>query len=161
MDALQTAGNRTLRTHGVRDAITAMKTFHFHPASLLAGLAIGAGFLFLTSQTSTVTFPTARVEVGPHPRDVIQIIGSAPYTVPAGKILTITAIGADQPFGQILTLSINGQPAVSLNSSSSTASATSMHEIPHGLTAPWGSVITVAGTGGGPIPRAWGYLAER
>lgn len=135
-----------------------MKTFPLHPASFAAGLAIAAAFVFLTSQTSAPTFPTQRVEVGPHPRDVIQIAATAPYTVPPGRILTVTAIGAVVPFGQVVTLSINGQPAVALNSSASTASAMSVHDLPIGLTAQWGSVITVAGV---PSAVAWGYLAER
>lgn len=138
-----------------------MKTFPLHPASFAAGLAIAAAFVFLTSQASAPSFPTARVEVGPHPRDVIQIVGPAQYTVPPGKILTITALGANLPLPQLLTLNINGVPAVSLNGSGSTASATSMHQLPTGLTATGGSVITLNGLPPPTVPTAWGYLAER
>lgn len=129
-----------------------------HPRSVVVGSGIATLLFVCLSQTSAPTFPTARVEVGPHPRDMVQIVGTAPYTVPAGKILTLTAIGADVPFPGNLTLFINGQPALMLGGTGNMSVA----PIPSCLTAQWGSTVALAGLGpSGPVPRAWGYLADR
>lgn len=147
----------TLPRCGPSSVIAGMKTFHFHPASLLTGLALGAGVLLLTSQVSTVTFPNARVEVGPHPRDMVQIHEGQPFTVPPGKLFVLTALGQ---YGAPATtvMRVNGALAFQ-NFSAVTAP---MSAIPTGFTLPPGSVIEVDDLNT-PVQtgQAWGYLAER
>lgn len=138
-----------------------MKTIPLHPASLLAGLAIGAGFLFLTSQTSTVTFPTARVEVGPHPRDMVQIHDGQPFTVPPGKLFVLTGLG-NTTQGPVAVLRVNGQIEVKTDTSLSGFGACYVAAVPSGFSVPSGASISVETVGPSlGYARAWGYLAER
>jgi len=147
-----------------------MKMIQFHPASLLLGLAVGVGFVMLTSQTGALTtIPTMRVEAGPHPRDMIQINEGTPYVVPPGKYFVLTGLGRIEQAGSAI-LRVNGQAEVSSfvnfgNNGvywSSSQNTTSIVAAPNGFTAHWGSTLEVVTTGTAPHDgRAWGYLADR
>lgn len=138
-----------------------MKPIQLHPQSVLVGLAGGFFALLLMSQVTTVTFPTARVEVGPHPRDMVQIVAGTPYTVPPGKIFVLTALGSKfSGLGAGLLVNGGTEPEVSAPGNPGTPG---MMAVPPGLTFTWGTSLTVYGVGSTSQShaRAWGYLADR
>ena len=142
-----------------------MKTIQLHPLSLLVGLVSGVGGLLLMSQSAVTTLPTARVEVGPHPRDMVQIRGGTPYTVPPGKIFVLTGIGNEAGVvgsPQVVGLLVNG--ARELTVAAATNMSPSVKDVPTGFSVLWGSTIEVVEISGSqePLkPRAWGYLSDR
>ena len=107
-------------------------------------------------------FPTQRVEVGPHPRDMVQIREGQPFTVPAGKILVVTAVGRASPQWSSTNLRINGNVDLNVQQPAPMPSASPLIPLPTGLTYVWGTVVEP--DDGDPTNqqgRAWGYLAER
>lgn len=134
----------------------------FHLASALSGLGVAGLVLLLTSQSSlTVGSVQARVEYMPHPRDCVQIREGTPYTVPAGKIFSLTALGGVAGGGCFsATLKVNGQVEAGSFMNVGCGSATTSAWVattPLGMTVPAGSTIEPVLSGNG---RAWGYLAE-
>src|SRR5262245_63933454 len=69
-----------------------MRSISIHPLSLGLGIVL-AGVIFLSMSQATVATPL-RVEYLAHPRDCVIIRGGTPYTVPAGRILAVTAVGS-------------------------------------------------------------------
>lgn len=146
-----------------------MKTIRLHPVSLLVGLAGGVGALLLMSQSPLTTLPTGRVEVGPHPRDMVHIDEGSTFTVPTGKYFVLTGLGrVEQPGFAVLR--VNGQNEVSSYVNygsngaywSSSQNSTTVVPAPQGFTAQWGATIEVMTPGVPPHDgRAWGYLADR
>lgn len=135
-----------------------MKTIQLHPVSLLVGLAGGVIGLLLMSQSAVSTLPTGRVEVGPHPRDMVQIAEGQPYTVPPGKILVVTAVGYIAPGPGTATLKVNGVTALTMHDGSNLG----MRDVPRCLSVQWGNVVEVEdGVAPYVYSRAWGYLADR
>jgi hypothetical protein len=136
------------------------------PAPALAGA--GLAFLaFLTmGQAAVTSVKPPVVQFGPHPRDYVQIKEGAPYVVPAGKLLTVTALGGRDFFTQYppwwgpWELWIDG--ALALRSHPGrTRHTSSVHPVPTGLVAAGGSTVEVRGeTGSSGIGRAWGHLSE-
>lgn len=142
-----------------------MKLIQLHPVSLLVGLAGGLTGLLLMSQSAVTTLPTARVEVGPHPRDMVQIREGSPYVVPPGKYFVLTGLGSIAGGGTDNVLRVNGQiEARTLFYAGSGPIFTGgyLTAVPTGLAIPWGSTVEVT-TSGAPLGggRAWGYLADR
>jgi hypothetical protein len=100
------------------------------------------------------------VSYGPEPRDMLRIPGGAPYVVPDGKILVVTAVttlspgSGDYP-SEIL---IDGQVAYLLPPQGNPAF---LWGVPSGLTVPGGSSIQLGAVGDSLAAywRIWGYLA--
>lgn len=127
-----------------------MKTIQLHPVSLLVGLAGGVGVMLLMSQSAVTTFPSARVEVGPHPRDYVEIVEGVPYTVPPGKYFTVVSKHSTQ--GQATRLLVNGQPEQPWDT---------ILDFSRGFTWHWGTVVEVEDNSSYFTGRAWGYLSDR
>jgi hypothetical protein len=143
-----------------------MRSIPLHPTSLALGIAFGfACFLSMgqTTITPAVLGSTVRVEYMPHPRDMVQIRGGTPFTVPAGKLFVLTGIGNTEGgagSSQIIGLLVNGQREVVTNSNS----VPSVVPIPVGLTATSGSVVELTEVNGSQElskTRAWGFLAPQ
>jgi len=114
-----------------------------------------------SSATATPLGSAVRVEYMPHPRDMVQIRGGTPYTVPTGRRLVLTALGnIDGGVGstQVIGVLVNGQREAVTNNTSSP----SMTSLPVGLAASAGDVVELAEVYGSQElskTRAWGYLA--
>lgn len=145
------------------------RSLSIQPASALLGAGLACMVLLCMSQHTTSTFPTHRVECGPHPSDMIQFGGATPYIVPVGKSLTITAIGTINSVLATTSIKINGQPMFAVTPSyiqfdgglstycppASTEApylTLSMSEVPRDLTVSSGSVVETT--------RGWGYLTD-
>lgn len=127
-----------------------MKTIQLHPVSLLVGLSVGVIGLLLMSQSAVSTLPTGRVEVGPHPRDFVEIVEGVPYTVPPGKYFTL--VSKHSPQNAATRLLVNGQQEWPWDSTT---------ELPLGFTYRWGNVLEVEDNTTSITGRAWGYLSDR
>lgn len=146
-----------------------MPRIQLHPASLALGIVL-TGLCFLSMSQATVSTPL-RVEYIAHPKDSVQIAGGAPYAVPPGKILTLTAFGnADGPVVGAF-LRVNGQREFSVstgNSGGTFVSECSIVQRPAGFTLPAGAVLELAQPNSvppfyaiNPSHRAWGYLVNQ
>jgi len=133
------------------------RSFSIHPGSLLAGVLLTGLALLSMSQTPVLNARTVNVQYLPDPRDYVQIKFGFPYTVPAGKILVVTALGNTDGSGSFNSLKVDGVPEL-----------TAIHGYPQnppsiapvatGFSIPAGSVVEVDSTS---TARAWGYLAPQ
>ena len=154
-----------------------MKTPRFHAGSVFLGLGVALLAVVAMGQRPVDIGGTLfRVDYGPHPRDMVVIREGTPYTVPAGRLFVLTALGAvsgdtgSSPPARTRFL-VDGQdeivgiskvaisdPAFSFPG----GTGTSMQAVPLGFTAQAGSVLTVLfGPSGLTDARAWGYLAPQ
>ncbi len=142
-----------------------------HPLSAVTGLALAALVALTTSQASPspakLNPASIRIEYVPHPRDMVQIREGTPYTVPAGKLLVITALGDATGFFNApmfnVQLSVNGQlEATAYSPGPATASPTVL-ELAQGFVARSGDVVAASARPGfsNTDGRAWGYLASQ
>lgn len=140
-----------------------MKQLKIHFFSVLIGVAAFATMLVLSSQSSIQpTFPSARFQYGPHPRDFVRLVEGTPYTVPAGKLMVITALGGSQQAGSVpVTLQVNGVDVQGVFADCYYITPASMRTLPRFVTATAGDVVTLVGAAAGPDARAWGYLLDR
>jgi hypothetical protein len=133
------------------------------PVSALVG-ALLAAVVFLSMAQTTVGTPL-RVEYQAHPRDMVQINGSTPYTVPQGKLLVITGVGSVLNAAVTSSaLSVNGQVearATFFLQGNAVGAVPSMATFPSGLTAGSGSVVSVVDNANPVDGRAWGYLVNQ
>ncbi len=128
---------------------------------VLIGAVLALMCLLATGQGVYLAAGPSKVEYGPHPRDMVQIREGTAFTVPAGKLFVLTALGGrDYQCCNAWTLSVDGQvlifawPNYALNT-------VSFRPVPSGLTATAGDVIEVSGGQIGVNDgRAWGYLAD-
>jgi energy-converting hydrogenase Eha subunit F len=147
------------------------RTISLHPASLVFGLVFGVLVLLSMSQVPPLNARGTFIQYLPHPRDYVQVREGTPYTVPAGKILTITATGTIDfyNFSDWAQVKINGTVE-----NESTALATtqmyntvyfgnSMSATPAGFTAHSGDVVEVfsSATNGSLHARLWGFLSDQ
>ena len=99
-----------------------------------------------------------------HPRDWVQILEATPYTVPAGRILVITALGSVSagPSDPVLYASFdNGatwQQRVAASPQNAVGGGTSMKPVPICLGFPEGVRVQVLNGGG--YGSYWGYLVD-
>ena len=135
-----------------------------HTPSLLVG-ALGVAVVLLLVSASHVAIQALRVTITqpveiaprPHPSDMIRVMGGTAYVVPVGKILVLTAVGSTQAGVQTVIL-VDGIDELNMNGQLSTSS---VFEVPEGLTAQAGQVVTlVAATGSLGNARAWGYVID-
>ena len=142
-----------------------MRSVSIQPLSLALGLVLATvGFFSMGQATITPSTlgSTVRVEYMPHPRDMVQIKGGVPYTVPSGTLLALTALGGSNLGPYDPRLLINGQAEV-IAVSAPTNDTASMKPLPVGLTAQPGSLVEIQDAQGGNPQnyRAWGYLAPQ
>src|SRR5262245_62784082 len=139
-----------------------MKPVSIHPLSALAGAGLlGLMLLAAGAQSQIQVRPwrgLVRVAGIPDPRQMLVVSEDTPFVVPAQKLFVATGLGMSTEGGPVLSLLIDGIPAVVLRMESSSGFP-SIRSLPLGLTAPAGATITVCG-GGGLSARAWGYLVD-
>ena len=134
------------------------RLFTVHLTSLAAGIVL-AGMCFLSMSQATVSTPL-RVEYMAHPRDMVQISGLTPYTVPVGKALVITACGSFALSGNGVSMLVNGQLQYSVLPDG-VNDRRSVQPVPQGFTVPAGSVVTIQAGSPPDNGRAWGYLVNQ
>ena len=144
-----------------------MQSITLHPRSLLAGAAIASLAWFTTSaQFSSPVVSRVVVEqriAGIPTADQMVRIEQAggPFTVPAGKILVITGLGAIGDHGDS-NLVIDGVLVAEANTDTpggaGSSSTPSIRALPAGLTATAGQDVTVSAGGSGGI--VLGYLVD-
>ena len=138
-----------------------------HPTSLFLGLAAGVLAIVAMGQKPQNIRELVRVDYGPHPRDMVQIVEGVPFVVPSNRLFVVTALGTTSqpvsgPANLIVKLTIDN--VVELQSVTRDAylhDVTSITAVPAGFAVAGGS--TVAVDGGDSLPddaRAWGYLAD-
>lgn len=146
------------------------RTITLHPLSLL----IGAGFTVLglvaMAQAPAAKRPAASHDTDflqvAHPRDWIIVRPGQPFTVPAGKLFVLTAIGQSGPPSQTNnSVDFNGvREASSLDLSTyanaQTWDSATIRPVPVGCSAVAGTLIEVFPSNVGSPARAWGYLVD-
>lgn len=145
-----------------------MKPITLHPGSVVVGVALALlGIAVAGAQTpqvqSVIHLPPRVIEqhiVGiPDPNDMVVIRQEAgPYTVPAGKVFTLTGLGTGQGGGQC-ALTVNGVLMLSreANFGSPTQPYLTIIPVPPGFSARPGDVLDLTPSSGG---RACGYLSD-
>jgi hypothetical protein len=154
-------------------------TITLHPVSLAVGAAALGGVLWLVSAVqapASTGAATARavsqvpltisnpIEIKgvPTPGSMVQIREGTPYVVPVGRVFVLTALGLADLGPSIVTVNVNGvqEATVVAYYGGTLKMDLLMDELPAGLTAPAGAIVSVV-SGGGPntLGRAWGYLA--
>ena len=124
-----------------------MRSFTVHPASLALGLLLG-GIALLSMSQAIVTTSPIRIEYAPHPREMVQIRGGVPYTVPLGKLLVITALGTGADLAQ------NGNAQLLVNGQAEAISSVNgPHPLPLGFTATGGAGIDAEARRRGLVSR--------
>lgn len=155
-----------------------MHKIELHPFSLCAGA--GVALLSVVAMAQQVV-PIGQVPprgeqvdqlrrqpmVTVHPSDYVQILEGTPYIVPAGKLLSFTALGGnvEPPSPEWAQLLVDGVPFAGAYMnvlSGASGNGSTMKRLPPGLTADAGSVVTISTTG---IPgvndgSAWGHLVD-
>jgi len=134
--------------------------------------ALLAGAIFVSMAQTTVGTPT-RIQYIPHPRDMVQIIGTQAYVVPAGKILTVTGVGRGSMVGSSsVELQVNGATVVSslhllVSGGMGFAIASNISSVtpmPSGVTVAAGNTVTLIDSqqgGATPDLLALGYLVSQ
>lgn len=136
-----------------------------HVPSVLLSLGV-VGLVVLLSSQALTPVGGYRIEYLPHPRDYVQIIGTAPYLVPAGKLFVPTAIGSTSSMGSGCHVHFNVNAELAFTANLVLASeAETVKVVPPGLAVPAGSAITLTTDAGcqlyEPLMRCWGYLASQ
>lgn len=88
---------------------------------------------------------------------MVVIKEGAPFVVPQGKILVVTALGSTAN-SIVVDLIVDGQREVQAVANIPTSGAATIGELPAGLTVQAGS--TVQASTGSVFGGAWGYLAD-
>jgi hypothetical protein len=146
-----------------------MPKLHFLSAAF--GFIVAGLLAVTTSQASpppaTLNPAAVRIEYMPHPRDMVQIKEGTSYTVPAGRLLVITALGDATGYFNTPTfnvqLSVNGQVEAAAYYPASVSPSPTVLELAQGLVAKAGDVVAVSVRPGfsSVDARAWGYLASQ
>ena len=134
-----------------------------HPTSLIAGAALFASILALSSaapQTALTGSPGVIHHEGAHPRQIVSIEEGVPFTVPSNRLLVMDHLGmAELGATSQVYLAINTQRQVSAwlmaNSGACEVSAMPVGRI----VAQPGDTVTVH-NGFAQQGRAWGYLTD-
>lgn len=133
-------------------------------AIAVSGLLAAVAFRSPTPAAQSVAsaFPISVAISGPvevagiaKPKAMVVITDSAPYTVPAGKLFVLTAVGSTGAWSPV-TFYADGAQVVSAIQNAGGAYATMM-EVPQGFSAGPTSVLSVSS---GVNGRAWGYLVD-
>jgi len=142
-----------------------MKSVSIHPFSALAGAGLlglallASGAVQVPGSAQPIMFSNGLVRVAgiPDPRQMVVIKEGAPFIVPAGKILVVTALGA-LTNGIVVDLLVDGQKEAEVVANMPTANPGTIDPLPVGLTVHAGS--TVEPFCGSIFGRAWGYLVD-
>jgi hypothetical protein len=142
----------------VRQGVSVIR---LHPFSLAIGAVLAFAAFVCMSQVAIQPFPSARFQYGPHPRDFVRIQEGAPFTVPAGRILVITAVGGPLTPSIAATVQVNGVGVTNAFADIYYNSPLTVRPISRFVTARAGDVVGVVGLGAaGTDARCWGYLSE-
>lgn len=137
-----------------------MRIISLHPASLAVGLVLGCITLLSMSQASSHT--STRIEIGPLPRDMVQVQEGVPFTVPPGRIFVLTALGTNAEGNSSELVSLLANAVVVARSSTwlnGSAAPLSVASVPRGQAIGAGSVISVVTSSPAPFRgQAWGFL---
>lgn len=142
-----------------------MKSITIHPGSLVVGAGLLGLVLLLTSAAQRTSAslghflspnPTVEVVGIPDPRDMVMIREGQPFTVPTGKILVVTALGATSN-SFVVSLLVDGQNEMEAVANLPYGNSTTVQQLPTGFTVPSGSIVEVT-SGQAIFARAWGYL---
>lgn len=123
------------------------------------GVAVALSCVLALSMAQQHVAAPLRVEYMPHPKQMVQIENGGPYTVPAGSLFVLTALGTQTLNYTHCILFVNGTPRIA-HDSYALGGPFTVSQAPIGLTVPAGSVLTMANTGGVPGGCAWGYLVD-
>jgi hypothetical protein len=133
------------------------RSISLHPLSALVGAILALSILISMGQSLAST--VFRVEYLPHPKDMVQVKEGAPFVVPAGRVLVVTALGSVGINATNATLRINGVDETSVNpAGNGQAAHQTMMELPTCFSAQAGTTVSVVGSYGDG--RVWGYLAS-
>jgi len=77
-----------------------------HFPSIAIGVAALSVILISMSQANPPA-SQARVEYGPHPRDMVQVKEGSPLVVPTGRVFVLTALG-NLTIGTGVSVKVNG-----------------------------------------------------
>ena len=134
------------------------RSIQLHPLSVLVGLGIAVLALVTMGQSADIAHTRVAVVspvLGPaHPRDFIEILEGAPYTVPAGRLFVVTALGRSATGGVNVSLFIDGVQKANV-----VINPHSMNAFPAGLAVPPGKVIEVT-SDLSQSGQVWGYLVD-
>ena len=87
----------------------------FLGAALVGGIALALG----AAQFRPIDLRSERVQLDPHPATVVRIVEGAPYTVPAGAMLSMRVLGTNDysaSAGNVsIVLKIDGVPVMNVN----------------------------------------------
>jgi hypothetical protein len=143
---------------------------NFHKPSLFVGASV-VGLVLLVASAMQATAPATAavppqlatlahlgIQVGgiPTPGQMVQIDEGVPYTVPAGKVLVVTGLGAIFNTNADTSLFVNG---IKKFSSVPPINGSSMCALPNCFTAGAGDVVEPRELSGLLLARAWGYVA--
>jgi hypothetical protein len=135
-------------------------------APILLGILVGGIALLTMSQggpPSVGATSTPKIEVVPHPRQMIRIREGTPFSVPAGKVLVLTALGTTVGggSGDSVQYMVDGHQEGQTSAwRNSTIAPSSMTELPEGRSVQAGSTVAIHSTLGGNEGRLWGYLTD-
>ncbi len=144
-----------------------MKNFSLHTPSALAGAVI-LGLVLLAMGIAQSSSFDARVSMKgpvqvigqPAARDIVTIVEGVPYTVPAGRMIVITAYGTSTGINEAFNVLVDGSQAMWADVGTQ-GEKSSYRSIPSpGLVAGSGSVVDVVCIGActNTDGRLWGYL---
>jgi hypothetical protein len=138
------------------------RTIQLHPLSLLVGVGFALLGVVAMGQMPAAKRPAAAHDSGllqvAHPRDWVVVEEGVPYTVPQGKILVVTAIGAAHNSGGIGRVLVNGTIQCETANDVQFGNGASVKQLPLGFSVTSGSTVDTMCTTG--LGRAWGYLVD-
>ena len=101
------------------------------------------------------------VQVAPHPRGVVVVKHGTSYTVPAGRILVIAALGGRIAASNVkVSLTVNGVTEIDAMTEATVGNGVSLKTLSSLLVFPAGSLVEVSDNFGLDYGRAWGYLVD-
>jgi hypothetical protein len=143
-----------------------MKSVSIHPFSALAGAGllglalIASGAVQVPGNVQPILLSNGMVRVAgiPTPQQMMRVHEGQPFTVPPGKLFVVTGLGQAQLItGYAANLRFNGQIILTYNFSSGLSP---FGDIPPGLAAPAGTVVSTDTPGGGTTAVTLGYLVD-
>lgn len=138
------------------------RNIQLQPASLLFGFAAGILTLVSMGQSPQDIRDLFRVqhELGPHPRDIVEIKEGDSFVVPQDKVFVVTAMGDIEASGYVSVLYVNNQKAYWSNNGSDGQALTPI--TPKYVTVPGGATLRMESAATGYLDgRLLGYLVPK
>ena len=135
-----------------------------HPFSALVGMAVlsmawvTAAAMPLQGSSSDRDVSAVEVVNEPHPRDWVSITNDAPFVVPSGHLLVVTAVGQPDNYGYT-EVRVDGVKAVKVRTAADSGNQATMMQLPKpGLIVGEGQVVEFSDPNQERL--AWGYLVD-